>query len=630
MGIRTALEILPAPVLRRLVDGRSRRPRRSARRYIDPDLGVEEFFSLLNTAHADYVCLRWHDELPRVREGEDIDLLVSDDDLQTAAALLTGKKQGGVAVDLYTVSGLPGTDYCTVPYFMPDLARSALQRARLHNGLVRIPDPASHFYTMCYHVVYHKGLASGLPERDAEESRPTADHDYAAAISDLAKAAGLPVPELTLFGLNEVLEQSGWKPATDMLRKYARKNPWLQYVIGATDAPCDPDLDGLAVFLVRERASGQTEEITKFLEKEGFAVLETLVLDPEGARRAAARIRGGNWSCGPWPVSGGPPAVVIAAFDCFPCMEHLAESPCEYHNVRIQRAKVRLRRHLMTPVPESEAYNPLHSSDTPQEALEYLRLIDRGLHDRTCESAKPLSRESRHPFAVKHRMDGHGRRAKVEVIEYNGGLAVCKTFRPGAARFLQRELLARELAPRDGGISALLEVGPNYFVTEYVQGDERQLSRLRPLFADEKFLPVWAILQCRQLIKAFRSRGYELIDFTPQNMIFDRRGGLKFIDFEFLQAGPAATESLEGNFAWWLPPPGFSGDYPERTQRGDPYAMLWRARTGVPRFVCARASSPALLYAAQLLGWLVLSAANARRAASQNARQKFSKSRRGR
>src|SRR5688572_4164903 len=92
-----------------------------------------------------------------------------------------------------------------------------------------------------------------------------------------------------------------------------------------------------------ERASGRTEGIAKFLGKEGFAVLETSVLDPEGARRAAARIRGGNWSGGPWPVSGGPPAIVIAAFDCFPCMEHLAESPCAYHNVRIQRAKVRLR-----------------------------------------------------------------------------------------------------------------------------------------------------------------------------------------------------------------------------------------------------------------------------------------------
>jgi hypothetical protein len=167
-------------------------------------------------------------------------------------------------------------------------------------------------------------------------------------------------------------------------------------------------------------------------------------------------------------------------------------------------------------------------------------------------------------------------------------------------------------------------------VTEYVQGDERQLSPLRPLFADENFLPVWAIVQCRELIRTYRAHGYELIDFTPQNLIFDKRGGLKFIDFEFLQAGPLATPSVTGNYAWWLPPPGFSGDYPQQQLRGDPYATKWLARTGVPRFVCARAPIPALLHAAQLFGWLVLSAVNAIRATSQKERRRFRASRRGR
>jgi hypothetical protein len=578
---------------------------------------VEKFFSILNARGVDYVCLRWHEDLPELQPGEDIDLLVSDAHLQAVEPLLTASKKCGIPVDLYTESGLAGTDYCTVSYFLPELARSALKRPRLHKGLVKIPDPVSHFYTMCYHVAYHKGPASGLPERHAHESTRPADHDYAAAISEMAIAAGLPVPEMTLFGLSEALEQADWRPASDTLRKYARKNPWLQTLIGRGEAPYDPDHDGLAVFLVRERASSQLPQILEFLEREGFAVLETLVLNPEHGSRVAARIRGGNWSRGPWPVSGGPPAIAISAFDCFPRMEQLAESLFEYHNVRIQLAKKRLRLQLMQWVPESECYNPVHSSDSPQETLEYLRIIDEGMHDRACASAKSRAAASRHLFAVKRRLDGHGRRAKLEVIEYAGGLAVCKTFRPGAERFLQRELRARELMPNDSRIAAILEVGPNYFVSEYVQADERQLGRLRPLLAAESLLPVSAVIQCRELIKAFRRLGYELIDFKPQNLIFERRGGLKFIDFEFLQPGPAATASLAGNYAWWLPGPDFAGDYPELSHKRDPYDVEWFERTGVPRFVCVRTGNVILLRVSQLFGWLYLSAANARRAIAE-------------
>ena len=65
------------------------------------------------------------------------------------------------------------------------------------------------------------------------------------------------------------------------------------------------------------------------------------------------------------------------------------------------------------------------------------------------------------------------------------------------------------LTGRITAIAAILEVGPNYFVTEYVQADERQLSGLRPYLAARNFLPVWAITQCRDLIKAFRRQGYE-------------------------------------------------------------------------------------------------------------------------
>ena len=117
-------------LLSRRTRKRRKKAKRSPRRYIPKDVGVENFFRSLNKLGVQYVCLRWHEDLPRLKDGEDIDLLVDDHDLPQIETLLTGTRDEGVPVDLYTVSGIPGTDYCTVPYFLPALARFALEQPR--------------------------------------------------------------------------------------------------------------------------------------------------------------------------------------------------------------------------------------------------------------------------------------------------------------------------------------------------------------------------------------------------------------------------------------------------------------------------------------------------------------------
>ena len=613
-GMQQMLRIPQISSLVKLGAGRTKKRPRSARRYLATDAGVEKFFSTLNDMNVRYVCLRWHEDLPHVRAGEDIDLLIGDNDLERVEMLLMGNKKNGTPVDVYTVSGLPGCGYCSAPYFLPSLARFALENPRIHKGIFKIPSAKSHFYTMCYHVVYHKGPSSGLSEKYPQDVARPADHDYASTITQMAKTAGVPVPRMTLRDIDELLDEEGWKPADDTLRKYGSKNHWLLRQVAGVSPPQDPDLDGLAVFLVRDRARVLLNEIIRHLDLEGFEILGQVTLSPSDADRIEGQIRGGNWSRGPWALSGGRAATAISAFDCFPRMELTPENSLELCNIHIQRAKERILLRVIKPLPKEERFDPLHPSGSPHEALEYLRLIDKKFYDHSCDAARLSARKSRQPFPAKARLDGLCRRAKVEVIQYKGKAAICKTFRPNALRFLERELLARTLAPDSDLIPAILEAGADYFVTDLFEHDKRQLSSLRPLFSKNKFIPVWAIVKCRELIRHFRSKGYELIDFTPKNLLFDKTAGLKCIDFEFLQKSGAPTKDLVGSYAWWLPPPEFAGDYPNTSRMRDPYSLHWFERTGIPRGLCSTITNSFLLSLIQLFGFSFLSVRNIARA----------------
>src|SRR5438045_7436671 len=85
----------------------------SPRRYTPLGMGAEEFFKELLKRNCCYVALRWFEGFPNLEPGEDIDLLVADDALAAIDEILQ-PAEGAVACDVYTVSGLPSTDYRNV------------------------------------------------------------------------------------------------------------------------------------------------------------------------------------------------------------------------------------------------------------------------------------------------------------------------------------------------------------------------------------------------------------------------------------------------------------------------------------------------------------------------------------
>jgi len=512
------------------------------RRYLAPQTGLPEFFDDLDRRGVRYAVLRWFEDLPSVEPGEDIDLLVADEDLELLEPLLRPRplRWDSQAFDVYSVSGLPGTAFTTaVSYYPPHFAQAMLDEAVLLRGRYRVPSPLHHFQSLAYHAVYHKGYTSGLPSEVRPDRPPaTPDHDYRTILDGLARNAGQP-PVTTLEELDAALAEAGLRPPLDTLERLAPHNDWIGDRF-LTDRPrVDPVWHGLAVFVLRERAAAAVDAAVDELDRHGFEILGVHQLTAAERAAATLRIRGGNWARGPWPVSGGEPAVMVIGYDVAPRRVGDARSPV---NARIQDAKSEARARLLRDLPKAERYNPVHSSDSPGQALDYLEIIDDPQLLPTLRAqAAELADRCRMPFPVIRYLaaDGPARRSRVALVEHPvHGRCVCKVYRPSASRYFDREVCARrELAdlPLTPG---LLDSGDNWLLTPYYRDDGRHALRRLP-FADAYDGTVQLRPEASRALAGFarglHERGFFMLDLTTENVHSDPEAGLKVLDLEFVQ-----------------------------------------------------------------------------------------------
>jgi hypothetical protein len=355
------------------------RPSARARRYVAKRYSCEDFFRELAARQVRYAVLRWFETLPVIERGEDVDLLVADDDLAKIDDLFV-RLRSGIACDIYSVSGMPGSDFQKMAYFPPHLAEQIVARARMIKNLYRVPDQRDHFLSLAYHALYHKGYASGLKSALTPAAAPKKlpDHDYRQVLGDLATGLSIPV-DSDMESLDEYLTQQGWRPPFDMLARLSLRNPWIHDRYFREGFAVDPLRRGLAVFLVRERAlrPGAAAEVETELAAQGFRILHSAPLAAERQKAVASRLRGGNWGRGPWAFSGGPPAQVIVAWDPRPLpvdRRQKSEYPL-LENGRILRAKIHLRDYLLRGLGKRQRFNPLHSSDNDIQAWEYVEIL---------------------------------------------------------------------------------------------------------------------------------------------------------------------------------------------------------------------------------------------------------------
>lgn len=353
---------------------RQPRPYAAVRRFIPHALGTGTFLCRLQESRVRHAVLRWFEDLPHLPADEDLDLLVADEHLEQVRVMLD-EGPGIQPIDVYSVTGLPGSDFRQMPYLPPYLAKELLDHATVHRGLCSVPSPREHFLSLAYHVLYHKGDCSGLPRRgNMNVRRVSTDHNYTAILRKLAAQLGID-PPITLEDLDEYLNTQGWRPSRDMLMRLARRNRWLRTLV--VPSQHESGDDGLTVFLLREEAMhrGGIERAVQVIQQIGFQVIAERVFQPAHAQTVARLTRGGNWGQGPYKISAGPPVAAIVAYDPSPIpppRDKMKQFPFVV-NARLF-SKSEIRSSFNSGYPKSQHCNVVHSSDNGSEAIEYLRI----------------------------------------------------------------------------------------------------------------------------------------------------------------------------------------------------------------------------------------------------------------
>jgi hypothetical protein len=277
---------------------------------------------------------------------------------------------GRIPVDVY-FDFQPSVDsYC---YFPPALASQILEASIIGDNGLRSPRPQMQFFSLAYHVLYHKGINEQL-------SNPL--KDTITSGSHYAELRGLSThPEvcydrpLDMLSLHEFLDERGWSMPRDLLARWPRQHRFLQLLgdlslrklYAINEQPKD------IIFLVREDSN--REDILDVIQdqlSEACIVTVSRSLSDNERQRLANRTRGGNWY---EKISGcyrlvGPTHLFL----CTPTGKNDIDKFCTTALVPL---KQRIREEINRRFPSREGKRfVLHAGDDAWDSLEYSTLLD--------------------------------------------------------------------------------------------------------------------------------------------------------------------------------------------------------------------------------------------------------------
>lgn len=582
-----------------------------ARWYMVPGLSPDEFQKRLHERAIGSVLL------PPMPGATQLELLVGDEESGRLRDLIT-KWPLGPAVKIYSVTGAagafrfepPGTrgaSQYSMALFPPQLARALISRAVPGREHCSVLDHADSFLACAYRAAYlhHDAWISA-------DAGWVATPEFESRLQALAADAGIALAEpVTPSKLDQLLAERGWRPTIDLLERAANWMPWLRDTLDPDDEGEQP---GLTAFFIRERAvaAGFEAAIIEGLRGSGFEPITTVPLTCDQIEAIANEVRGGNWGPGPFQVSGGLPSSLCIALDLLPVTAdatHGGEHP-DSDNGRILSAKTAARTLVNRTLPKEEQFNPIHSTDNSRQAWRAVRTIIPEREAELRQKVDQLRRDFVRPGAIRD-LTKFGRRAKIELVEFEGQIAVRKSFRPTALRFMHREAEVMErLAPVCREIPRLLHRADSYIIVEYVGGG----TELEPWAGGgrpPKPLPLAHVRKLAELIKTIVANGFDPVDLRADRNVLYGPTGLKLIDFEFWRP---CDPSMKPEYSMCLAgiPPNDEGDRP----RGDrfnlePYRIGWYPYTQLP--LNSFLHDPAWLqrlrrsaiYGATLAGWFV-------------------------
>lgn len=350
--------------------------------------------------------------------------------------------------------------------------------------------------------------------------------------------------------------------------------------LGKSAARRSDEEAGLALFfrIGEPLEKSAKRQVAMALETCGFELLETMDLD-------AARISAASGALGRNNLPKHALATMFIGFDLMPIppSPDLLERRPSLDNGRIMEAEAegrKIARNGLCPGPASEA---LRSTDNSSQAWELIRLMvpDREAQLRSAVARRKAEFATR--FEVVRDLTRRGRRSKVELIRYGGGLAVKKTFRHQCLRYFEREASFLEtVSTQRSEILPVLERGENYLITPFVEAQPRRARFLGRGYP--KLMKLGQVRATADLLRFLFSRGYDPVDMSPHNLLVDATGRLTAIDFEFLHKSDEPIDPEHSICLGGLKE-GFQGDWPREGGwwLSDPYRLRWFAHTGLTR-----------------------------------------------
>lgn len=350
-----------------------RKNRLDQRDFYPPDWTSLKLLQEIDKLKIKYVSLRWPEQILSNAPLSDVDLLVDDEDAIKLRALLESHI-GTKAVDIHTVHGGEPGRGDQMAYFPPHIAKQILEnRILLSEQGGQVPNLNDQFRSLAYHAVFNKGVESGLSPTPKKPAQGKIFEELKRLQKYTNIRTNLSLPELLSF-----LKAENWMPPLDMVVRKSHKNKWLRIAFDLNkDLDAGLNYSYFAVF-IRKKAKDWniSERLECRIENDGFKIIASAELDPKQVEVAASQIRGGNWSAGLWPISGGPPFKILLIEDkkqIKPTRSQKRGSP-SVHNARIFE-KNKWRNFFNSENLPHEQSNILHTSDSNQETIEYLNLL---------------------------------------------------------------------------------------------------------------------------------------------------------------------------------------------------------------------------------------------------------------
>lgn len=357
------------------------KPKKSPRVFIKEGISRTKFFDILHERNVKYVLLRWWQDYPEIPEGEDMDILIPDNDREKLDDLVVFYDNGtGLKCDIYTIEGGNYGSHKNLPYFQSNLAHTLLETRVIYKGIY-VPAPIPYFASLAYHALFHKGINSGLPGFSNLIS--DLEHNYLKILEDLVKELKIEV-DLTVVGIFSWLKIHNFAPAEDTLSKLVEIIPELNFL----QPPLYSDIRGgdLIVYILRKRLVEENylETLVEFFKKEfHFDIIDVRILETHEKFTCSRQIRGGKWDRGPFKYSGGQPEAFVIAFDYqpWPLSDEDAKKQTRMTNRNNPNAKYAFR-DIINQNRKNNNYNGIHSADNEHDAWFYISLLGNDYHNK--------------------------------------------------------------------------------------------------------------------------------------------------------------------------------------------------------------------------------------------------------